>query len=106
MKNLLIAITSLTILVTGCTKSHKTTATYMNTATITGPDLGMTVCSGGYFISIDGITAVSRFSTLPSGSGIDLTTATFPLHVKLNWHHPAGDPSPCNIIIVDEIATN
>ncbi len=87
-----------------CKKSSSTS--YMNTATITGPDMGMTVCSGGYFITIDGITAVTRFNTLPSGSGIDFTTATFPINVKLNWHHPAGDPGPCNIIIIDAIARN
>lgn len=103
MKYLIILLLAVLSTTPSCKKSSKTT-TYMNTATITGPDLTMTVCSGGYWIAIDGISAPARFNTLPAGSGIDLTTATFPIHVKLNWHHQSGvDPGPCNIIIVDAI---
>ena len=78
----------------------------MTSATITGQDMTMTPCSGGYFITIDGLSAVSRFYALPAGSNIDLSIATFPINVKLKWHHPAGDPSPCNVIIVDAIVKN
>ena len=105
MKYFLILMLCVFTVLPSCKKGTSST-TYMNTGTITGPDLGMTICSGGYFITIDGITAVTRFNTLPPGSGIDLTTATFPINVKLNWHRPAGDPSPCNIIIVDAIVRN
>ncbi len=102
MKNFLIAIFSVVILVTGCTKSHKTTVTYMNTGIITGPDLGMTVCSEGYFITVTGVPGIIRLSGVPSGCGIDLTTATFPLNVKLNWHYSS---EACGIIAVDAITT-
>ncbi len=105
MKYFLILVLCLLTISPSCKKSSGS-MTYMNTATITGQDLTMTPCSGGYFISIDGISAISRFYTLPAANNIDLTTATFPINVKLNWHHPAGDPSPCNVIIVDAIVKN
>ena|ERR1019366_3128678 len=101
MKHLFILLIAIAIIFSSCKKSS-TTTTYKYTATITGPDLTMTPCSGGYWIVIDGITAGTRFLSLPAGSGIDLTTATFPIKVKLNWHHD-GDPNPCNDITIDAI---
>src|ERR1022692_1321203 len=101
MKHLFILLIAITIVAPSCTKSSKTTS-YMNTATISGPDMTMTMCSGGYRIQVDGATGPVRFNTLPSGSGIDLTTATFPVSVKLNWHY-ATSPDPCGIIVVDAI---
>ena len=107
MKQMIVLLFALFIIVSGCKKNSKSTSvtastTYSYTGTITGPDLGMTSCSGGYFITISGISGTLRFNTLPSGSGIDLTTATIPVNVKLNWHF-ASDPHPCGIIIIDAI---
>ena len=72
----------------------------MATATITGPDYTMTICSGGYWINIDGVAAGARVNSLPAGSGIDLTSVAFPVKVKLNWHY---ENTSCNIIAVDAV---
>ena len=79
----------------------------MNTATIIGQNLSMTACGAAYRMIIHGSSEVgAQFNSLPSGSGIDLTTATFPLEVKINWHHNTG--SSCdtlvNIITIDNVA--
>ena len=102
MKNLLILLIVIATIFPSCKKSSKTTS-YMNTGEITGPDYGMTYCSGGYFIKVDGVSGPIRFNTLPASSGIDLTTSTFPINVKLNWHYQTT-PDPCGIIVVDAIA--
>ncbi len=104
MKFLLIALIIVTPFFCGCRKTSSTTA-YTSTAYITGPDYGMTMCSGGYFIKIDTVTTLTRFSTLPASSGIDLATATFPIHVRLNWHYQTT-PDPCGIIVIDAIAAD
>jgi hypothetical protein len=101
MKRLFVLLIAIVFVFPACNKTK--TTTYKYTATITGPDLTMTVCSGGYFITVDNISGPIRFTTLPAGSGIDLTTATFPLHVKLNWHWEGDPPSPCGIIYIDAI---
>ena len=103
MKNLLILLIAIATIFPSCKKSSKATTTYTNTGIIAGPDYGMTMCSGGYFITVTGVTGPIRFNTLPSGSGIDLTTSTFPINVKLNWHYQTT-PDPCGIIVVDAIA--
>ncbi len=89
-----------------CRKSAPRLA-YMNTATITGQNLSMMVCGAAYKITIHGTGDVgAQFNTLPSGSGIDLSTASFPLEVKINWHHNTG--SSCdtlvNIISITSVA--
>jgi hypothetical protein len=73
---------------------------YTYTGKITGPDLGTTVCSGGYLIEIDGISDITRLNSVPASSGINLSTATFPVRVKLNWHYQNAN---CGIIAVDAI---
>ena len=103
MKHTLVLFLALLMVAPSCKKTSKSTVTYTNTATITGPDLTMTFCSGGYWIAIDGVAAATRLNVLPAGSGIDLATATFPIHVKLNWQYTSS-PDPCGIITVDAIA--
>jgi hypothetical protein len=102
MKRFLIFAFVISFTAPSCTH-HSKTPTYQHTAVITGPDLTMTPCSGGYWIALDGSVPNARFLTLPAGSGIDLTTATFPIKVKLNWH-VTGDPNACNDITIDAIA--
>jgi hypothetical protein len=102
MKRLFFLLIVIAASFSACKKSSS--INYKNTATITGPDLTMTVCSGGYWIDIDGLSAKYRFRELPVGSGIDLSTATFPIRVKLNWHADGDPPSPCGVIIIDAIA--
>lgn len=67
----------------------------------------MTACGAAYRITIHNSFEVgAQFNTLPSGSGIDLSTATFPLEVKINWHHNTGSScdSLVNIITIDNVA--
>ncbi len=101
MKHLFILFIAIAVIFPSCRKCHKKNSIYTSSATITGPDLGMTSCSGGYWIQIDATTVTNRVETLPAGSGIDLTTATFPIRVNLNWHY--NTPNPCGFIIVDAI---
>jgi len=103
MKKLLLLLLAMMVIAVSCSKSGKSTLAYANTGTINGQDLGMTICSGGYLITITGVSGPIRFDTLPAGSGIDLATATFPINVKLNWHY-ASTPDPCGIIVIDAIA--
>ena len=94
-------------LLTACHKSSRTT-TYMNLATITGPNVMVPECGAAYRITIHGISdSMAEFNTLPTGSGINLVTATFPINVKINWHHNSGTfcDTTVNIITVDEIDT-
>ena len=51
---------------------------------ITGPDLRMCICCGGWQIVIDGETY--NFESLPGTSDINLQKETFPVLVKLDWH--------------------
>ncbi len=67
---------------------------------ITGPDLRMCACCGGWMIQIDSGTYV--FDSLPVGSAIILEKESFPLAVWLDWHlKPNG--CPVNRIIVERI---
>jgi len=65
----------------GCQKQN--TNDYQSTGKITGADLRMCACCGGYYIQIDNVTY--EFDTLPAGSTIDLQKETFPIMVKLDW---------------------
>lgn len=62
---------------------EKEVSDYQSTALITGPDLAFCACCGGYFIELNDSTY--HFDSLPSASDIDLSTATFPIEVKLDW---------------------
>ena len=106
MKHLLFLFAAIVIVTSSCRKnensiSNKITTNYAYTATIKGPSPFMTACGGLYWIEIDGVPYRTTFDTLPSNSGIDLTTATFPMNVKLNWHYQL--PNNCYIILVDDI---
>ena len=56
---------------------------YQSSGKITGPDLRMCICCGGWQIGIDKETY--NFDSLPPGSSIDLEKETFPVYVKLDW---------------------
>ena len=100
MKHILILVAGIVLISVSCKKSSKTTA-YSNSAVIKGPSLFMTACGGAYWIVIDTLNARTTFNSLPAGSGIDLTTATFPINVKLNWHYQ--EPNTCAVIVIDAI---
>ena len=58
---------------------------FESTALISGFDMALCACCGGWIIDIDGEESENRFSELPQNSGINLETAEFPISVKLNW---------------------
>jgi len=60
-------------------------AKFESTATISGFDVTLCACCGGWVIDINGQEADKRFSELPQNSNIDLQNSTFPLSVQLNW---------------------
>lgn len=58
-------------------------AEYEYTATITGADMAMCACCGGYFIEIDGFQYRFEKSELPLGFTFE--DKQLPLEVELNW---------------------
>ncbi|PKV48876.1 hypothetical protein ATE84_0891 [Aquimarina sp. MAR_2010_214] len=58
---------------------------FESTALISGFDMTLCTCCGGWIIDIDGEESENRFSELPQNSGINLETVEFPISVKLNW---------------------
>ena len=116
----IISLLLLTCLIVSCTKSDKVVAAkpaivYENTATIIGQDMALCACCGDWKIIIDNMVYpanvplpfVHQFKFLPASSNIDLSTATFPLLVKINW---SVDNNTCNgnfgRIVIDDIALN
>lgn len=61
-----------------CEKSQ-----FENTGTITGADMALCACCGGYFVEIEGIKYRFTKSELPSGFTFD--DNKLPLKVNLNW---------------------
>ena len=114
MKRLFLILIAIVFVAQSCTKSHNNSSvsvdprspamTFMNTGVIKGPSLFMNDCTAAFLITINGVDSFASFNALPAGSGIDLSTATFPLNVKLNWHHLAGNP--CGVIVIDAIAAD
>lgn len=101
MKQTILVLIALLAICNSCRKSSS--GGYSNTATIKGYDYSATVCGGTYWIVIHGITdSLASFDSLPASSGIDLSTATFPLNIRLNWH--LRSPDLCNVIVVDGAA--
>lgn len=77
---ILILVLSLSFLsISSCKKDDE----YQSDGIITGQDLSLCGCCGGWFIEIDNTTY--RFYELPQGSDFTLDNATFPVTVKLNW---------------------
>ncbi len=62
---------------------NKINDVYQSSGKITGPDLRMCMCCGGWLIEID--HEIYNFESLPSDSPITLEKETFPLLVKLDW---------------------
>jgi hypothetical protein len=56
---------------------------YKSTGVITGYDMAMCACCGGWKISID--NQQYEFDSVPSVSGIIMNKETLPISVKLNW---------------------
>jgi hypothetical protein len=56
---------------------------YKSVGIITGADMTMCACCGGYIIYINDVRYL--FDSIPENSGIDLQKETFPLTVQLDW---------------------
>lgn len=70
---------------TSCNKDDDTKFEFESTAIITGLDMALCPCCGGWIINIVGQESDNRFLELPLDSDIDLGNTTFPISVKLNW---------------------
>jgi len=103
MRSIVVTFIIAVLALSSCKKA-KTTDAFMNTATITGPNLTMTACGAAFMIRIHGVTdSTAQFNAMPPGSTVDLSTATFPINVKINWHHNTGNSCDTfsNIITLD-----
>jgi len=72
-----------------------------STALVTGADIRMCACCGGWFVTIDGI--IYQFDTLPDGSTVDLQKETFPVTVKMDWQISDQAACPNKKIIVQRL---
>lgn len=82
----------------------------MKKATIVGPDLTLTACSGGAILYVGDSTITPlidaiafRLTSVPASSGIDIENGPFPIDVELTF---TIDSSRCigwNYIITDDI---
>lgn len=61
---------------------------YQAAGTITGYDLTMCACCGGYLVKMEGNDSVYRFYHFPGGTDIDSTH--FPTKVKFNYLKTSG----------------
>ena len=75
--------------ISSCEKSEVVTDT-LEDAVITGYDMRMCACCGGWYIKID--TSSYRFFSIPDGSGFKLDTISFPFNVRVKWSKRAN---PC-----------
>ena len=96
MKLLLLALSITLLTFSSCTKDSK----YESSGIITGQNLGMCPCCGGWFIDIDNTTY--RFYNIPENSNIDLENLTYPINVELNWE-PKNVQCMGDEIVVEEI---
>jgi hypothetical protein len=95
----IVGICSLYISLTFCHKEHYTA--YASSGIITGPDIRMCACCGGWFIQIDSTTY--EFNALPDNSKINLETEIFPIYVKLDWQLSTAGACTANKIIITRI---
>jgi hypothetical protein len=70
--------------------------------TITGSDIRMCACCGGWYIQIDGINY--EFDSLPVDSKIDLSAEKFPVSVKIDWQLSDVPACPDKRIVIQKIS--
>ena len=84
-----------------CKNDDDSPTQFESTAIISGLDLTLCACCGGWIINIDQEESARRFSELPQNATIDLENSTFPITVQLNWE--ASDEYCGNGIIIESI---
>ena len=89
------------LILTSCNNDDDTELEFESTALISGFDMTLCACCGGWIINIDEEEAGKRFYELPQDSDIDLETAVFPISVKLNW--TASNDYCGNGIVIESI---
>jgi hypothetical protein len=99
MKTSLVICVLLVSMAFSCSKEAM--KTYKSEGLITGPDLALCPCCGGWNITLE--TQNHRFDDVPSNSGIDLTKETFPIKVKLDWEEVESN---CKRIKISRIEKN
>jgi hypothetical protein len=88
----------LVFIIVACNKEN---SNYRSVGTITGFDMTLCGCCGGWIINIDD----SRYliDSIPDDSKINLATETFPITVKLDWQLVNNGCSAFNRITVQRI---
>ena len=71
------------LIIVSLTSCDKENDSYRSTGIITGADLTMCACCGGWIIFIDDVRYL--FDTLPKSSNLNIDKETFPLKVRLDW---------------------
>jgi hypothetical protein len=91
-----------------CNKEDKSTITYESHGEITGLDLRLCMCCGGWIMSFptiddkgNTIQREANFSRLPEGAKFTLENRTFPVPVRFNYTE--YDNPACGQIRIDEI---
>ena len=74
---------------------------FQSNVIITGPDIRMCACCGGWYIQIDSLTY--EFDSMPRNSNIDLQQDSFPIAVKLDWQLSNQIACPDKRIIIKRI---
>ena len=94
-----LVIIAVTVITISCSKDK---ANFQSNGIITGPDYRECSCCGGWFIDIS--DTIYNFDNLPASSNIDLTLATFPIPVKLDWSlgRTCGDIQYIDIIRIEK----
>jgi len=98
MKTTVFLLMISTMLVLSCEKTK-----YESKGTITGPDLAMCACCGGYFIEIEGTKYRFDKSELPKN--FTFTDSQLPLRVELDWKLKAESCTGSNWIKISKIRT-
>lgn len=80
MKSAKLIIFIIFVAFASCNKGNDT---YKSVGIITGEDLRMCVCCGGYFINIDDVEYL--INSMPKNSNLNLQQETFPITVHLDW---------------------
>jgi hypothetical protein len=96
MKPLIFLLFISILAVTGCEKDS-----YKSAGTITGADMAMCACCGGYFIEIESTTYRFEKSELPDNFSFD--DLQLPLKVELDWELKTSACTNYNWIKISKI---
>ena len=96
MKTSIFFIVFSTILISGCEKTK-----YESTGTITGADMAMCACCGGYFIEISGTKY--RFEKTELPANFTFNDEQLPLRVELDWNLKTENCTGLNWIKISKI---